>query len=233
MTLAILARDPRTGNFGVALATSTPAAGGLDGIAHVPRFGICLGIAVPGYCHKVGAAILQAGLGAEVAMTTMVGGDGGAAYRQLGALDAEGRVAAHTGEHCVDHASHKIGPDYVLLGNWLASRAVVEGMERAYLDSRDEPFARRLIAALEGGRDAGGEISDPLVSAVMIAFGDREGTHLLDLRCDGADGPVAGVPEDPIARLLTNYEQVAAEQPAIELGRAHPETLWSEILQRN
>lgn len=233
MTLAILARNPNTGNFGVALATSTPAAGGLDGIAHVPRFGICLGIAVPGYCHKVGAAVLQAGLGAEAAMTAMVGGDPDVAYRQLGALDTEGRVAAHTGENCVNHASHKIGPDYILLGNWLASRAVIEGMERAYLDSKSEPFARRLIAALEGGRDAGGEISDPLVSSLMIAFGDREGTHLLDLRCDGAVGSVADVYEDPIARLLANYEHVAAAQPAIELGRAQPETLWSEILNSN
>lgn len=231
MTLAILARDPVTGYFGVAVATSTPAAGGLDGIAHVPRFGICLGIAVPGYCHKAGAALLHAGLGAEGAMTAMTGGDPGVAYRQLAVLDTEGGVTAHTGEKCVSHASHKVGSDYVVLGNWLASREVVEGMERAYLESEGETFTRRLIAALEGGRDAGGEISHPLVSALVIAFADREGTPLLDLRCDGAVAGTSGLPEDPVARILMNYEHVAAAQPAIELGRQKPETLWSEILQ--
>lgn len=230
MTLAILARNPDTGTFGVAVTTSTPAAGGLDGIAHVPRFGIALGIAVPGYCHKVGAAMLHAGLGAEAALTAMVGGDPGVAYRQLGVMDTEGRVAAHTGAKCVNHASHKIGPDYLVLGNWLASRQVVEGMERSFLDSKGETFARRLIAALEGGRDAGGEISHPLISSLVVVFGDREGTHLLDLRFDGAESSVAGVPEDPVARILTNYEHVAAEQPAIELARARPETLWADIL---
>lgn len=231
MTLAILARDPETGNFGVGLTTSTAAAGGLDGVAHVPRFGIALGIAVPGYCHKVGGTMLYAGLGAEAAMAAMVGSDSGAAYRQLGVLDTEGRVAGFTGEKCVDHASHKVGADYLVMGNWLASRQVIDGMERGFLDSKGETFARRLIASLEGGRDAGGEISHPLISSVVVVFGDREGTHVLDLRCDGAEGPVAGIPEDPVARILKSYERVAGALPAIELGRTQPHTMWADILQ--
>lgn len=230
MTLAILARDPDTGNFGVALTTSTPAAGGLDGIAHVPRFGICLGIAVPGYCHKIGAAVLQAGLGAEAAMTAMHG-DPGIAYRQLGVLDTEGRAVGFTGEKCVNHASHKVGTDYVVLGNWAASRQTIEAMESRFLDSKGEPFARRLIAALEGGRDAGGEISHALVSSVLIAYGDREGTHALDLRCDGALNAAGDGPEDPVARILYNYAHIVKTQPAVEVARTRPETMWADALK--
>lgn len=228
MTLAIIARDPETGNFGIALATSTTAVYGLDGVAHVPRFGIALNIANPGYCHKVGAAMLHAGLSAEAAMTAMVGGDPGVAHRQLAALDAKGGVAVYTGDKCVDHASHITGPDYVVLGNWLASRAVVEGMEKSYLASVGQPFARRLLAALEGGRDAGGEINHPLVSGFVIAYGDREGTHLLDVRFDGAMSAAnPELPEDPVACMLTVYEYASSVQPAFELARIQPETLWA------
>lgn len=223
MTLAILARDHETGTFGVAVATSTPAAGGLDGIAHVPRFGLCLGIAVPGRCHKVGAAMLQSGLDAAQSLAAMVGADSAIAYRQLGVLDCTGAVAGYTGAQCVPHASHKSGSDYLVLGNWLAGYHVTEALERGFLESKGQTFVRRLIAALEAGRDAGGEISDPLLSALVVAFGDREGFHRFDFRVDLA--------EDPVSGLLKIHDHAAQQMPAVELARDEPGTLWADASQ--
>lgn len=221
MTLAILARDPETGNFGVAVTTSTAAAGGLDGVGHVPRFGICLGISVPGRCQKVGAAVLKSGLGAEAAMTAMVGSDPGIAWRQLAVVDSNGMVAGYTGENCVGYAAHRVGPDYLVMGNWLAGPQVIDGLERGFIDSKGETFVRRLIAGLEGGRDAGGEITDPLTSAVVIAYGDREGAHLYDFRED--------LDDDPVAKLLRIHDRAAPAMPRIDLGRTQPHTLWADI----
>ena len=221
MTLAILARDLETGTFGVAVTSSTVASGGLDGTVHVPRFGICLGISVPGRCQKVGGAILQSGLGAEASMAAMIGADTGIAYRQLGAIDSAGLVAGYTGEQCVPYAAHRVGPDYIVMGNWLAGSQVIDGLQRGFVESEGEAFVRRLIASLEGGRDSGGEISDPLASAAVVAYGDREGTHLADYRVDLAD--------DPVADLLKIHERAAPVQPLIELGRVEPHTLWGAL----
>lgn len=221
MTLAILARDPDTGNFGVAVTTSTAGSGGLDGVGHVPRFGICLGISVSGRCQKVGAAMLQAGLGADAVMNAMVGADSGAAWRQLAVVDSTGAVAGHTGAECVNHAAHRVGPGYLVMGNWLAGPAVIDGLERGFRDSKGETFVRRLLAGLEGGRDAGGEISDALVSASVIAYGDREGAHLFNFRED--------LDENPVAKLVRIHDRVAPAMERIDLARTQPHTLWAGL----
>ena len=72
MTFALVARDAETGEIGVAKATRTIAAGELDLYRHVPMMGLCLGISTVGRCHKVGAVMIQNGLGAEFAMKTMM-----------------------------------------------------------------------------------------------------------------------------------------------------------------
>ena len=215
MTFAIVARDPRTGQFGVAKTTRTIAAGGLDLYRHVPKLGLCLGISTVGRCHKVGAVMLANAMTAEGAMKAMIGSDEFASNRQLAAIDSEGRVAAFTGEDCLDYAGHAIGDNFVVLGNVLSSAATLEGMKKGFLDSEGQPFARRLIASLEGGRDAGGQHGGQQSSDIAV-FGDRE-TPLLDLRID--------LNAEPVAELLRLYEIFAPRIPYYELHRNSPRGL--------
>src|SRR5437899_11304420 len=100
MTFALVARDAETGEIGIAKATRTIAAGGLDLYRHVPMMGLCLGISTVGRCHKVGAVMIQNGLGAEFAMKTMMASDEFIENRQLAAIDCNGNVSAFTGEGC-------------------------------------------------------------------------------------------------------------------------------------
>jgi len=215
MTFAIVARDPQTGQFGVAKTTRTIAAGGLDLYRHVPKLGLCLGISTVGRCHKVGAVMLANAMSAEGAMKAMVGSDEFASNRQLAAIDSEGRVAAFTGDDCLDYAGHDIGDNFVVLGNVLSSPATIEGMKKGFHDSKGQPFARRLIASLEGGRDAGGQRGGQQSSDIAV-FGDRE-TPLLDLRID--------LNEEPVAELLRLYEIFAPRIPYYELHRNSPRGL--------
>jgi uncharacterized Ntn-hydrolase superfamily protein len=215
MTFAIVARDPATGQFGVAKATRTIAAGGLGLYQHVPMMGLCLGIATVGRCHKVGAVMISNGLGAEFAMKTMIGSDEFIANRQLAAIDHKGSVSAYTGESCFAYAGHIIGENFVALGNVLTGRKTIEAMAEAYEKSVSSPFAERLLASLSAGRDAGGQLGGQR-SADIAVFGDREGA-LLDLRID--------LNEEPIGELGRLYTQFSPLVPYYELHRLHPRGL--------
>jgi uncharacterized Ntn-hydrolase superfamily protein len=155
------------------------------------------------------------GLGAEFAMKTMIGSDEHIAYRQLAAIDAEGHVAAFTGASCFPYAGHILGDEFVVLGNVLVGPETVNGMEQAYINSEGQPFARRLLACLEGGRDAGGQHGGQR-SADIAVFGDREGA-LLDLRID--------ISPDPVDALVKLYEQFEPLVPYYELHRLAPNGL--------
>jgi len=215
MTFAIVARDPQTGHFGVAKTTRTIAAGGLDLYRHIPMMGLCLGISTVGRCQKVGAVMIQNGLDAQAAMKAMIGSDEFIANRQLAAIDNHGRIAAFTGESCFPYAGHIIGDNFAVLGNVLTSAATIEAMAAAYEASKGLPFARRLLASLEGGRDAGGQHGGQR-SSDMAVFGDREGA-LIDLRID--------LNADPVAELVRLYEIFSPLVPYYELHRSNPRGL--------
>ncbi len=212
MTFAIVARDPESGEFGVAKSTRTLAAGGLDLYRHVPMMGLCLAISTVSRCHKIGALVIQNGLGAERAMKTMISSDEFIAYRQLAAIDSSGRVVGYTGESCFPYAGHAIGDGYAVLGNVLTSQRTIEAMAEAYEGSRGLPFAERLLASLAAGRDAGGQLGGQR-SADLAIFGDREGA-LLDLRIDLED--------EPIGQLARLYKLFKPLVPYYELHRLSP-----------
>jgi uncharacterized Ntn-hydrolase superfamily protein len=215
MTFAIVARDPETGQFGVAKTTRTMAAGGLDTHRHVPMMGLCLGISNVGRCHKVGALMISNGLGADAAMKTMIAADEHIAYRQLAVIDHKGVVRGYTGPNCFAYAGHEIGDNFIVTGNVLTSPATIEGMARGFLESKGQPFARRLLASLEGGRDAGGQLGGQR-SADISVYGDREGA-LLDLRID--------LNPDPVAELVRLYDVFTPLVPYYELHRLAPNGL--------
>lgn len=212
MTFAVVARCKQTGQFGLAKTTRTLAAGGLSTYEHVPMLGVCLGISTVGRCQRVGAVMIADDLGADAAMAAMIGSDPHIASRQLAAIDRRGNVAGYTGAANFAYAGHLIGDNFIVMGNVLTSPKTVEGMRDAYETSAHLPFERRLIAALEGGRDAGGQLGGQR-SSDMVVWGERT-TPLLDLRVDAH--------ADPVAELLRIYEIFEPLVPYYELHRNHP-----------
>ena len=78
-------------------------------------------------------------------------------YRQIAIMDREGRIAAHTGSATRGWSGHKVGSECVAFGNGLVGPQVLDGLMAGFAAKPDEPLEFRLMRALEGGRDAGGQ----------------------------------------------------------------------------
>src|ERR671919_3081616 len=88
--------------------------------------------------------------------------------RQLHLVDARGRVAAHTGDGCVDWWGHLAGDGVSVAGNMLAGPAVVRDTLEAYQGSGHLPLVDRLLAAMEAGEAAGGDKRGRPAAALVV-----------------------------------------------------------------
>lgn len=135
---------------------------------------------------------MEAGASAPQAIASVTRGREHIDYRQLTAVDAQGRTAHFTGAHILGTNAVSEAPDCVAAGNLLSSTAVAKGISDGFNASRDAHLAERLLQAIEGGLAAGGE-EGPVHSAALIVA-DKMPFYLVDLRVDWEDGC-------PIARL--------------------------------
>jgi uncharacterized Ntn-hydrolase superfamily protein len=194
-TFSIVAVDPETGEIGCAVQSRYFAVGNVVPWAQA-RVGAvatqAAGVAVFG--PRI-LDLLARGLGPEEAISQVLSADSGSATRQLGVVAADGTAAAHTGSECVAWAGHRTGPGYAIQGNILAGEAVVTEMERAYL-STGGALAERLVAALEAGQAAGGDVRGQQSAAIVVerpgaAAESREGLdRVCDLRVDDHPEPI-------------------------------------------
>lgn len=188
MTWSLIARDPATKAFGIAVATKNFAVG-----CRVPfiRSGVgaiaSQALANPFYGVR-GLKFLQDDLPPDEIIRTLTSGDEGRDHRQVHIMDRHGRVAAHTGKACIDWCGHTSGESYSVAGNMLAGGAVIEETAKAYLANATLPFPRRLIAALKAGEAAGGDKRGKQ-SAALVIYGEEEWPDL-DLRVDDHTDPL-------------------------------------------
>lgn len=200
MTYSIIARCPRTGRIGQGIATFAIATGGrFDGF--LSNVGICKTMAIPVRGNDVlGVNLLAAGYTVEAALALIAANDAGFEHRQIAIMDMAGHTAAHTGK-ARPWCGHLVGPGYVATGNMLGGPEVVEGIVRGFLADPDATLEHRLIVALEGGRDAGGQRGPdkrrvPERSAA-IRVSDRSAFPVTDLRIDYDEAAV-----DALRRLF-------------------------------
>ncbi len=130
------------------------------------------------------------------ALAAVLADDAHRETRQLGVVAADGRAAAHTGAECLAWAGHRIGDGYAVQGNILAGEAVVAEMERAFLETAGS-LAERLVASLEAGQAAGGDVRGQQSAAIVVervgaARESREGIdRVCELRVEDSPGPIA------------------------------------------
>jgi uncharacterized Ntn-hydrolase superfamily protein len=201
MTWSIIARDAATGEFGIAVATRFFAVG-----ARVPYIaagigGIATQALVNPYYGIDGLKLLRAGHAPNDIVETLIAADTGHQSRQLHLMDAGGRIAAFTGNQCVDWCGHIQGERFSIAGNMLAGGRVLDDTANAYIAGETLPFAQRLIAAMRAGEAAGGD-KRGRQSAALLIHGDEEWSAL-DLRVD--DHP------DPLTEL-ERLERVSCER---------------------
>jgi uncharacterized Ntn-hydrolase superfamily protein len=198
MTYSIIAQCPRTGAFGGAVGTSSLAVG--NRCLHV-RHGVGAFLSqhrTDPRLGEQGLELLAAGSSAEQAMA-IVSDAPDIGWRQLAALDTQGRVAVHHGERLYSIATDSTGDRCIAIGNILANEKITAAMIEAFMASVNDRLESRLVEALEAGRDAGGEILEPLRSAALRVSGP-DGMDRCDLRVDRADEAVGAMRD-----LLTAY----------------------------
>src|SRR5882672_4304355 len=166
-TFSIVAYDSVTQELGVAVqskyfsvGTDVPwAEAGVGAIATQARVDPSFGIK--------GLALLRTGLRAAEVLHALAGADSAWDSRQVGVADAHGGLATWTGSKCLDWAGGEKGADFVCQGNILAGPAVVQGMAKAYQETRSE-MAERLLAALEAAQAAGGDKRGMQSAALLV-----------------------------------------------------------------
>ena len=188
MTWSIIARDNASGQIGIAVATKFFAVGAL-----VPHIAAGIGAVatqalVNPYYGIDGIRMLREGKSPETIAAALTASDDGRESRQLHVIDAQGRVAAHTGKECVDWCGHVKGDGFSIAGNMLASAAVLDDTAKAYATNQSLPFPQRLIAAMRAGEAAGGDKRGKQ-SAALLIHGSEEWSAL-DLRVDDHADPL-------------------------------------------
>jgi uncharacterized Ntn-hydrolase superfamily protein len=189
MTWSIIARDSASGQIGIAVATKFFAVGAL-----VPHIAAGIGAVatqalVNPYYGIDGVRMLREGKSPEAIAAALLASDDGRESRQLHIMDAQGRIAAHTGKDCVDWCGHVRGDGFSIAGNMLAGAAVLDDTANAYAANQSLPFAQRLLAAMRAGEAAGGDKRGKQSAALLIH--DTEEWPALDLRVDDHADPLA------------------------------------------
>jgi len=191
MTFSIVARCETTGQFGLAVSSSSPAVAARCAYA---RAGVGAVASQNVTDPRLGPATLDAmakGLWATDAVAAVIAKAEHTVYRQLLAVDAEGRTAIHSGENSLGIHTEYQSVNAAAAGNLLANDTIPEAMVLAFHAS-DGHLGDRLIAAMRAALQAGGE-GGPVHSAGMLLV-DQQDWPLAELRCDWTeDCPIEAI----------------------------------------
>jgi uncharacterized Ntn-hydrolase superfamily protein len=191
MTFSIAARCPETGQFGIAISSSSIAVGArcpwlMPGVGAVSTQNITLPSLGPETL-----ALMEQGLAPAEALDKALTRNGYSQYRQITAIDHLGRTAHFSGSETLGNHNAVSGEQCVAAGNMLADRAVIEAMVEAY-EHGEGQLTDRLLIAMKAAMVAGGE-AGPVHSAAVVVVGELT-WPIINLRVDWAD-------EDPIGKL--------------------------------
>ncbi|MGY1720067.1 DUF1028 domain-containing protein [Blastococcus sp. SYSU DS0552] len=218
MTYSIVARDPETGEMGVATQSQAFAVGNSVPFA-LPGHGVIAtqSMAEPMY-GSVGLDLLRGGFTAQEVLTALSSVDPQPERRQVAVLGLAGDFAVYTGTSCVDAAGHLIGDNCVALANMASSPAVWEAMVERFEGSAGL-LAQRLLSALVAGEEAGGDFRGRRSAAIMVVRATTTGRPwhdmVVDLRVDDSPDPLGALADLTVTRA--RYQDVVrAFQQAID-----------------
>ncbi len=191
-TFSIVARDPVTGELGVAVQSHWFSVGSIVSWAE-PGVGAIAtqAFAEASYGPK-GLALMRDGVAAPEAMAQLIAADKRSDVRQLGFVDAMGRAASHTGAHCIADARGHVGAGYAVQANIMANDRVVPAMASAFERTTGD-LADRMLAALDAAQAAGGDLRGCQSAAMIVVAGTRGETpwaRKVDLRVEDHPAPL-------------------------------------------
>jgi uncharacterized Ntn-hydrolase superfamily protein len=192
-TYSIVARDAKTGEFGVAVQSHWFAVGPLVPWAESGVGAVATQSFIDPSYGKLGLDLMRAGRSGPDALKGLIAADDGRDVRQVALIDAQGRVAAHTGSKCIQAAGHHVGEGYSVQANLMLNDKVWPAMSKAF-ESTQGDLAGRMLAALEAAQAAGGDIRGKQSAALIVVSGKPSGKswqdRVYDVRVDDHPEPV-------------------------------------------
>ncbi|MGW5194856.1 DUF1028 domain-containing protein [Kribbella sp. NPDC004138] len=216
MTFSIVAFDPDSRSWGIAVASKFLAVGAVVPWGRAGAGAVATQATANLSYGPDGLDLLAGGATADDAVAQLTGADDERDHRQVGLVDAEGRGATFTGPSCLDWAGGRAGDGFAIQGNILAGPQVVEAMAEAWQAHADQAFERRLVTALAAGDRAGGDRRGRQSAALRVwragaAYGGVLDTAI-DLRADDHRTPI-----EELGRLLDLH--------TLYFGKPDPATL--------
>jgi len=171
-TYSIVARDPISGQIGVAVQSHAFSIG-----SAVPWAEAGVGAVATQSLTRIdygprGLALMRMGLSAPQALAVLLEGDEGRDVRQVAMVDADGNIAAHTGSRCIAEAGHLTGEGFSVQANLMLDRSVWPAMKTAF-ESAEGDLADRMVSALEAAQASGGDIRGEQSAALLVVAGER------------------------------------------------------------
>jgi uncharacterized Ntn-hydrolase superfamily protein len=236
-TFSIVARDPVTGEMGVAVQSHWFAVGQIVPWAEAGVGAVATQSFVDPAYGKLGLDLLRAGKSAPAALRALLGGDASCEVRQVGMVDPTGAVATFTGSKDIVAAggiasqatqsaqvdcgaaggTFSVGTEFAVQANLMANETVWPAMAKAYAEAKGD-LATRMLAALDAAQTAGGDIRGKQSAALIVVNAKSTGRpwqdRRFDVRVDDDPNPLAELRR--LVALQRAYNHMNAGDLAVE-----------------
>jgi uncharacterized Ntn-hydrolase superfamily protein len=216
-TFSIVCRDQATGELGVAVQSHWFSVGSIVAWAEAGVGAIATQSFVDPSYGKNGLDLMRSGKSAPDALQELLAKDEGRDVRQVGMIDAQGRVDSWTGKNDIQAAGHIVGQNFAVQANLMLNDKIWPAMARAFESTKGD-LADRMLAALDAAQLAGGDIRGRQSAALIVVTGKPTGQawkdRTFDLRVDDSPEPLK-----ELRRLVTlqrAYNHMNAGDLAVE-----------------
>ena len=216
-TFSIVARDPATGELGVAVQSHWFSVGPIVPWAEAGVGAVATQSFVDPSYGKNGLEMMRAGKSAPDTLKELLEKDEGREVRQVAMIDAQGRVDAWTGKNDIQAAGHIVGKNFSVQANLMLNDKVWPAMARAFENAKGD-LADRMLAALDAAQAVGGDIRGRQSAAIVVVTGKPTGLawkdRTFDLRVDDSPEPLVELRR--LVRLQRAYNHMNAGDLAVE-----------------
>ncbi|MCG6926238.1 MAG: DUF1028 domain-containing protein [Acidobacteria bacterium] len=200
-TYSIVARDPQTGQMGVAVQSHWFSVGSMVSWAEAGVGAVATQSFVDPAYGPLGLDLMRAGKSAPEALRALLVTDAQQEVRQVGMVDAKGGLATHTGDMCIPEAGGQTGDNYAVQANLMHRETVWPAMARAFEQATGD-LAERMLAALDAAEAEGGDIRGRQSAALIVVGPEASGRpwadRVFDLRIEDHPDPLG-----ELRRLIT------------------------------
>lgn len=236
-TFSIVARDPQTGEMGVAVQSHWFSVGTVVTWAEAGIGAIATQSFVQPSYGRDGLELMRKGTSAPDALYQLLKADPARNVRQVAFVDAHGNAAVWTGSHCIDSAGDlagskknerridgaandgaiHVGQGYTVQANMMVSDRIWPAMDKAFNQTKGD-LADRLLAALDAAQAAGGDARGRQSAALLIVKAKSSGKpwedRLFDLRVEDHLTPLVELRR--LVGVARAYQHMNAGDLAVE-----------------